>query len=118
MVARYPTLIGILVCIILGFGLEACYSPTLPLPPPARDGLTVSPPDADGFVVVHGEPGVMEAGEQAEIINTRTLYGWIVPVDDDGFEALVTAEAGDTLAIQRRVGEEVGQAIQLVVPSE
>lgn len=78
----------------------------------------MSPPDVDGYVLVSGEPGVMDAGEQAVIINTDTLYGWIVPVDDDGFEVNVIAEIGDILSIQRRVGEEVGQSIQVAVPSE
>lgn len=95
-----------------------CYSPTLPLPPPARDGLTISVPDEDGFVEISGEPGVMDPGEQAVIINTRTYYGWIVPVDEDGgFQAIIIAESGDVLSIQRRIGDDVGQAIDVIVPS-
>lgn len=97
--------------------LSACYSPTLPLPPPARDGLSVSPPDADGMVLVEGEAGVMEAGDQAVIINLSTLYGWIVPVDEEGaFSMRVEAESGDWLSIQRRSGYESSPAVEVLVP--
>lgn len=105
-----------LVVLAIAFGVEACYSPTLPLPPPVRDGLTVSPPDEDGYVLVRGEPGVMDSGQQAFILNLNTMYGWIVPVDDDGFEVLVVAESGHVLSIRRREGDETGEAIELVVP--
>lgn len=99
--------------------IAGCYSPTLPLPPPARAGLTVSSPDADGFVVVIGEPGVLAPDEQVVIINRDTLYGWIAPTDEDGgFEVIVIAEAGHFLAIQRRIGDEVGQPIEIIVPEE
>jgi hypothetical protein len=110
-------ILGLLCALAMG-GVAGCYSPTLPLPPPVRDGLTISPPDADGWVLVTGEQGVMDAGEQAVIINANTLYGWIVPVTEDGFEVEVLASAGDVLSIQRRSGDELGQSIQIVVPSE
>ena len=93
-----------------------CVSPTLPLPPPNREGLTVEPPNVEGEVRVTGEPGVMDVGEQAVIINQNTLYGWIVPVDDSGFEAWIAAEVGHLLSIQRRQGDNVGQAVDLLVP--
>ncbi len=110
------TLAASLLALGLALGLSGCYSPTLPLPPPARDGLTISPPDEDGFVLVRGEPGVMDPGEQAVIINLNTLYGWIVPVGESGFEAIVIADPGDVLSIHRQAGDDQGPAIELIVP--
>jgi hypothetical protein len=116
---RLGAVVGAVVVALVLAASTACYSPTLPLPPPARDGLTVSPPDEDGLVAVDGAPGVLDPGEQAVIVNRDTLYGWIVPSDDDGgFHAVVIAEAGHWLSIQRRVGEETGQAIEIQVPAE
>lgn len=113
---RHPTLLALAVsCVLIA---AACYSPTLPLPPPLQEAITVSPPDADGWVLVTGEPEAMDDGEQAVIINRRTFYGWIVPVDESGFEVEVQAQAGDWLSIQRRDGDEMGQSIQVQVPAE
>lgn len=100
--------------LVVGFG--GCYSPTLPLPPPVRDGLTVSSPDDRGQVLVRGETGVMDPGEQAVIINLDTLYGWIVPVTEEGFEVYVVANSGDILSIRRQAGDDQGPAIELIVP--
>ncbi len=113
-------LIGLVLSLIIAATTVAgCYSPTLPLPPPARDGLSVSPPDVEGFVDVIGEPGVLDPGEQVVIINRSTLYGWIVPADEDGgFEAIIIAESGHWLSLQRRIGDEVGQPIDVQVPEE
>jgi hypothetical protein len=118
MVCNIPKrLVPLLLALALATSVAGCYSPTLPLPPPARDGLNVSSPDENGFVIVEGLPGVMDPGEQAVIVNIRTYYGWIVPVDDDGgFQAIVIADIGDVLSIQRRIGDEVSQSIDAIVP--
>ena len=109
---------SLLVPVAFGLLLAGCYSPTLPLPPPARENITVSPPDDEGFVEVDGAPGTLEPGEQVVIVNTETHYGWIVPGDDDGgFHAIVMAEAGQWLSIQRRLGDELGRAIEVEVPA-
>ena len=108
--------ISLFVVVLFAVVATNCISPTLPLPPPHREGLTVEPPNEQGEVRVAGEPGVMDVGDQAVIINQETLYGWIVPVDDSGFETWIAAEVGDLLSIQRRRGDNVGQAVDLIVP--
>ena len=76
------------------------------------------PPDADGYVLVAGDPGVMEYGDQAVITNLSTLYGWIVPVEEDGsFQVRVEAGGGDWLSVQRRAGYDSSPAIEIQVPS-
>lgn len=115
-IVRSPSLLAGAVVIAALVLAPACYSPTLPLPPPVRDGLTVEAPNEDGYVLVRGEPGVMEPGQQALIVNLDTMYGWIVPVGEEGFEALVLAEAGDIISIRRKDGDEMGPAVELVVP--
>lgn len=115
-IVRSPRTLSWAVLVAAALLVQACYSPTLPLPPPARDGLTVEAPDEDGVVIVRGEPGVMEPGQQALVVNLDTMYGWIVPVDEEGFEALVLAESGDIISIRRKDGDEMGPAVELVVP--
>jgi hypothetical protein len=114
MTRSFPT--PLIVVALVAVTATNCVSPTLPLPPPNREGLTVEPPNEAGEVHVTGEPGVMDAGEQAVIINQDTLYGWIVPVDESGFEAWVEAQAGHLLSIQRRQGDNVGQGVDILVP--
>lgn len=102
---------------LLPLVLAACYSPTLPLPPPARDGLEVSAPDEDGWVLVEGRAGLLEPGEQAVVINLSTYFGWIVPGESDGsFAVVVRAESGDWLSVHRRAGAESSPAIEVAVP--
>ena len=106
-------------CVLVAAALLApggCYSPTLPLPPPMRDGLTLDAPDADGYVLVRGEPGVIEPGQQVLIINLDTMYGWIVPVDEEGFEVRILAESGDIISVRRKDGDDMSLAIELPVP--
>ena len=108
-----------LVLLLVAAGASsACYSPTLPLPPPSRDGLSVEAPDADGYVLVAGDPGVMEYGDQSVITNLSTLYGWIVPVEEDAsFQVRVEASGGDWLSVPRRAGYDSSPAIEIQVPS-
>ncbi len=110
------TLFVTIACIYSLFFMKACYSPTLPLPPPSRVGLTVSAPDDEGIVEITGRPGVVEPGQQAVILNLRTLYGWIVPAEESGFTAYVEADFDDILSIRRQAGQEQSPAIEIVVP--
>ena len=108
-----------LVCLAVWLGGSlGCYSPTLPLPPPVRDEISWSCPDQAGNLTLRGGPGVMDPGEQAVIINLDTMYGWIVPVDETGFEVTIIADLGDVLIIQRRLGDEIGPSIQVVLSEE
>lgn len=105
-------------CALILVGAAGCYSPTLPLPPPLQDAITVSPPDADGWVWVVGDERAMDEGDQAVIINRETLYGWIVPVSATGFSVQIQADPGQWLAIARMNGDEMSSSIQVQVPVE
>lgn len=119
MVRRYFIALVPVVCLVVWLaGSLACYSPTLPLPPPARDEISFSCPDQSSNLTLRGGPGVMDPGEQAVIINIDTMYGWIVPVDESGFEVAIIADIGDVLIIQRRLGDEIGPSIQIIVDDE
>jgi hypothetical protein len=117
--ARHPTFIPLaLWCALIAVSAGGCYSPTLPIPPPLQEAITVSPPDADGWVLVEGDARAMDEGDQAVIINRDSMYGWIVPVGADGFSVQVQAEPLDWLVISRMVGDEMSQSIQAQVPAE
>jgi hypothetical protein len=119
MVRRISITLVLLLCLAVYLGgAVACYSPTLPLPPPVRDEITWSCPDQSGSLTLRGGPGVMDPGEQAVIINLETMYGWIVPVDETGFEVTIIADMGDVLIIQRRLGDEIGPSIQVILDEE
>jgi hypothetical protein len=105
-------------CALTIVAAVGCYSPTLPLPPPLQEAITVSAPDADGWVLVEGDARAMDEGDQAVIINRDSMYGWIVPVGSTGFSVQVRAEPLDWLVISRMVGDEMSQSVQVQVPAE
>ena len=82
--------------------LAACSAPTLPLPPPRVE--SVSLPDASGFVTVDGQ-----VLENAIVLcyNDRTRSGVIVTADEAGlFSLRIQAQFGDYLTVWQEVGND------------
>lgn len=85
--------------------------PTLPIPPPAVQALSV--PDADGFVTVSGtaSPDVFVG-----CINSETREGVIAPTDADGrFSFRIRADVGDTLLLFQLTDDGRGTPVERIV---
>jgi hypothetical protein len=93
--------------------LSACYSPTLPLPPPDKPESAVSP---DGTTVT--VDGVGLVGAQVFVFNTDLGEGVITTVTGSGqFHAVVPVDFAkfrrNTLEIWQRIGIEDSTSIAL-----
>ena len=101
------------VAIALLAGLASCSTPTLPLPPPAA--LSVTPPDASGFVTVEGE-----ALPEAFVfcVNEVTERGVIGRPDMDGrFTLVLEAEPTHYLRVWQEIGTDQGPKVPIEVPA-
>jgi hypothetical protein len=88
----------------------SCTSRTTPLPPP--EVMSVSKPDADGFVSV---TGFALEGASIGVVNDSTLEGVITTNDEPGcqhtcmFRARLAAKSGDGLRVWQFFEVESGQ---------
>jgi hypothetical protein len=101
----------LLVALLLGGLAGGCAAPTIPLPPPSVDALTVP---VDGVVLVTGEARV---DTFVAVFNVRLEEGVIVRSDADGaFAAEIRAASGDTIRAFQFEGGSGGQNATRVVP--
>lgn len=91
------------------FGIAvSCITPTLPVPPPVVDDFSLQIVDPENHLIKLTERNNSGwVGSDLYIINSRTGYGTITPVDDNGsFETqLFEAQDQDELKISYRAGE-------------
>ena len=102
--------------LLLAFCAVGCLSPTIPLPPPDPDEVSVSSPDDFGLVTVKGK--VLEE-VYVSCLNERTDEGVITKSGPEGyFDLKIAAQVKDALTLWLTMGAEIGIPTTVVVPSE
>jgi len=102
-----------LLLLVAGLCLASCLSPTLPLPPPDRPGVTA--PDENGLVRMQGV-----AVPKAEVIawNRQTdLLAGQVTGDDSRYDFTIRGQVGDNIELWYIQGDQESQTVSVVVPS-
>ncbi len=76
-------------------------TPTVPVPPPEMNAITVTSPDINGVVTVNGDPGAAYNGDIIMIFNEDSGAGVMVEAMADGsFEASLEAQIAHQLLVQ------------------
>jgi hypothetical protein len=111
----------LLVLTAMGFFWASCNdTPTVPIPPPEMCDIP-TPPDIDGYVVVHCDSSSAVQGDVALVFNDDVGQGVMERLDVDGvgsFDVVVEADIGDLILVEIKREDRLSGQIEATVPAE